>query len=180
MCIALVVLACLLGQFPVSVVPKEGKAIGSDEPTLSILQYPKAVTMASGGFADLSMIVFNGGEVSLNITLAVEQDRSPHEAVSVLPLPQSVVEAWSNTTIHLVLRGIVWYDSIAAPDLFGEVITAIFVTALTTDDTIRSSSVTIETHITYLLLPELSGYLLVVGLFSLVVYIALIRIKDRA
>ncbi len=122
----------------------------TEQSSLTILRIPETVNLADGGVTEIEVEVENSGSESLNVTLLVEQDRSPHEVFPVEPLPSMLIDADSNATLVLRLLGVVWYSDLVSDQWAGSVSTAIFVRAVTADGSIHTDAREVTVHIRFL------------------------------
>jgi hypothetical protein len=141
----------------------------TEQSNLAILQIPSTIDMSEGIITRISVVVGNKGLEALNVTLSVEQDRSPHEAIAVEPLPVAVIGAESKATLVLGLLGVVSSDALDGADWIGSVSTGIYVRAMTVDGNVSSDAEIITVRISFLRLT--SPILAISGVICLLVFV---------
>ena len=122
----------------------------TEQSPLVILQIPSTIDVSEGTVTGIDVVVGNRGLEALNVTLSVEQDRSPHEAITAEPLPTAIIDAESNATLVLKLLGVISDYALNSTGWIGSVSTSIFVRAMTVDGNASSDVVNITVHISFL------------------------------
>ncbi|MHA1965026.1 MAG: hypothetical protein ACXACG_09500 [Candidatus Thorarchaeota archaeon] len=122
----------------------------TEQSPLAILQIPETIDVTDGFVIRVDVVVGNEGLEALNVTLSVEQDRSPHDAFPVDPLPSAVIGAASSATLVLRLLGVISYDALESPEWVGSVSTGVFVRAMTVDGNVSSDAELITVRISFL------------------------------
>ena len=131
--------------------------------------------MADGFVTRVDVVVANEGLEALNVTLSVEQDRSPHEAIPIEPLPSAVIGTESSSTLVLRLLGVVWYDALESAEWVGSVSTGVYVRAMTADGNESSDAELITVRISFLRLT--SPVLAVSGAICLLVFVLCLSVR---
>jgi len=131
--------------------------------------------MADGFVTRVDVVVVNEGLEALNVTLSVEQDRSPHQAIPVEPLPSAVIGNESSSILVLRLLGVVWYDALESAEWVGSVSTGIYVRAMTVDGNVSSDAELITVHISFLRLT--SPVLVAFGTICLLIFVLCLIVR---
>ncbi|MGY5855516.1 MAG: hypothetical protein RTS72_02880 [Candidatus Thorarchaeota archaeon] len=170
--IALFLLLCIV---PTEAAIHWSPMVLTEQSPLAISQIPDTVDVADGFVTRVDVVVANEGLEALNVTLSVEQDRSPHEAIPIEPLPSAVIGTESSSTLVLRLLGVVWYDALESAEWVGSVSTGVYVRAMTADGNESSDAELITVRISFLRLT--SPVLAVSGAICLLVFVLCLSVR---
>ncbi len=131
--------------------------------------------MTEGFVVTIAVVVTNTGLSMLNVTVVVEQDRSPHEIVLAEPAPVKPVDAGSEAELMLRFRAVVEDSLLNSSLLTTHVSTAIFLRAVSIDFLAASPQKTVIVDISVVRASQL-----VVGGFVLAVAAILIAVIARS
>lgn len=158
--IVMLMLSLILSSFQCGTDDNSASSIFQETPSLIIVEVPASLDTFDRTIVALGVVVMNNRSESTNVTLVVEQDRSPHQAVPVGTPPSMIIPSGSNGTLPLQLMAMVSYDDLTSEEWTGRVTTSVFIRALAVDDGELSAPVMIEVNISffrdsYLLSPTL-------------------------
>ncbi len=170
--IAILLLLCTT---PIETTTPLNPMILTQQSSLAISQIPDTISVTDGLVTQVDVVVVNEGLDALNVTLSVEQDRSPHQAIPVEPLPSAVIGNGSSSILVLRFLGVIQYDALESAEWIGSVSTGVFVSAMTVDGNESSDAELITVHISFLRLT--SSVLVAIGTIGLLMFVLFLIVR---